>query len=914
MIGASFSGEADSKEESAPVVKFEFDEDFQTKIAALSVRDSEFLRRVSHLLLPDYFENFSEAALVNLALKHFASYGCAPDRASFTTVLKEAIGSGQIRKDEIASIKAASLKIFSAPLYDREYAEARLAEFVRHQAVSQAILRSVALLEKKDFSKIEKLVKNATNIGINQDGEVYDYWKAIDDRTELRLDRAAGKRPPTGITTGNIELDNLLYHKGWGKRELTTIMGGAKSGKCVVRGTTIFTEDGMVEIGDYVGAEVGVGSFADREVEILGMKGAEKTSHVYNSGINPTIQIETHRGFNIEGTHHHPMLVIENGRHVWKRLDELRLGDQMVVQRGGMIFGRHTDIRFAVAAALQRVAMSQRSDAISSVTLPQMMTPKLAEFIAMIIAEGYFGSGGALSFTQKDKSILDRFVALSEALFGLTPRIYRQQGRVPFARIQSVIVRAYLEALGVNWSLSSQKTIPNSILRSPKNCVVAFLSALIGLECHIAKHGENAVTFDLIMASEKMIRQVQLMLLNFGVVSRRTLKRSMATNGSRIMRDYWRLIVSGSRNIEALANLGVYENRKNEALEVLRDDWTARDWIPGARRLIGDIMLEIQHSGFSLKSSFNASDYRQLRALRSGRPNARRELTFAFAEKLVMKLNKLNVVGVNSNSLRAIINDNFCYDIVTNIQYSEAETVDLTVPGTSSFFANGLISHNTTSLIGFAKSASIAGKNVLYVTLEVSARILSERLDANVSETLIAELGAKIYEVDGKVKSLKHGELLVHEFASGTLSPNMLRSILERYRSHGKLFDLIVVDYADIMAPNFRTQDAIENSKTIYVDLRAIAFDFDAAVLTATQTNRTGHVATVAKAEHVSEDFNKVRTVDLMISINRTEEEARNGEARLYFAASRNQKSGFKVCIKQDLARMIFLLKVLRIE
>jgi replicative DNA helicase len=98
------------------------------------------------------------------------------------------------------------------------------------------------------------------------------------------------------------------------------------------------------------------------------------------------------------------------------------------------------------------------------------------------------------------------------------------------------------------------------------------------------------------------------------------------------------------------------------------------------------------------------------------------------------------------------------------------------------------------------------------------------------------------------------------------------------------------------------------------VDLRAIAFEENVAMLTATQANREGHKAAVVKAEHVAEDFNKVRTVDLMISINKTEEEARDGIARLYFAASRNQESGFTIVVKQNLACMQFVTSVLRIE
>jgi replicative DNA helicase len=228
----------------------------------------------------------------------------------------------------------------------------------------------------------------------------------------------------------------------------------------------------------------------------------------------------------------------------------------------------------------------------------------------------------------------------------------------------------------------------------------------------------------------------------------------------------------------------------------------------------------------------------------------------------------------------------------------------------------GAKSGKTTALIGFAKAASLAKFNVLYVTLEVSSEIISERLDASVSDTMIKELSKHIKDVEVKVDAMSRsaGKLILHEYPSGTFSPKMLRALLDRYEAKGQRFDLVVVDYADIMAPNHRYEDVIENSKSIYVDLRAIAQEKDVAMLTATQTNREGYKATVAKAEHVAEDFNKVRTVDLMISINITDEERSKGEARLYFAASRNQESGFTLFIKQDISKMKFIESIVRRE
>lgn len=466
MIGQAFTGASApvaAPEPAQEVEKFDFDAEFQSMVAANALRNDDFMRRTAHLLQPEFFEDIGEASLVNLALEHHRKYRAVPTSTEMVQIIRDATVSKVLSKEVLLQVVPTRKKLLGVDLGNASFVESKIVEFAKHQAVSNAILRSVALLNQGKFPAIETLIKQAIEIGANEEGDGYDYFSRIDERTDIRKDKAAGLRPPQGITTGVAKMDEILYHRGWGRKELTSIMGGAKAGK-------------------------------------------------------------------------------------------------------------------------------------------------------------------------------------------------------------------------------------------------------------------------------------------------------------------------------------------------------------------------------------------------------------------------------------------------------------------------------TTALINFAKSASIAGHNVLYVTLEVGANIIGDRLDACLAGVLMKELGNKIHLVEEAIEEIgkKSGKLVIHEFASGTCTPNMLRKLVERYKSPGRNrdgtvrppinFDLLVVDYADIMAPNFRTQDAIENSKSVYVDLRAIAFEENVAVLTATQTNREGYKSAVAKAEHVAEDFNKVRTVDLMISINKTEEEAARGEARLYFAASRNQESGFTIVVKQNLSMMQFCQAVLRVE
>ncbi len=217
------------------------------------------------------------------------------------------------------------------------------------------------------------------------------------------------------------------------------------------------------------------------------------------------------------------------------------------------------------------------------------------------------------------------------------------------------------------------------------------------------------------------------------------------------------------------------------------------------------------------------------------------------------------------------------------------------------------------SLGDFGKSASLAGYVVDYFTCEVSAKIIADRTDANVADVLMKKLDENAFAVDEAVKKMAAGagDMACHEFASGSLKPSQIRRTLEKRRARGIITDLLIVDYADIMAPEYRSDNLIDAMRSIYVDLRAIAFDYDCAVLTATQTNREGAKAMTAKATDVAEDFNKIRTADLVISINATEAEKAAGEARLFIAASRNSEGEFTLRIKQDRGRMKFITKIL---
>lgn len=217
-------------EEATPKT-YEFDESFQSKIAALALRDTTFLQNTDGLLRPEYMASAIEGALCDIALRHFQKYRQAPSGAVLPTLIKEAVADKRIRPDLVAELGSTLKSIVKADLSDRSFVTDKVAEFAKQRAVEQAMIKSIGFLEKGDYTGIEKSMREAMAVGAADDSGEYDYFKSVDARTAERLEILAGVRKLRGISTGYEAIDNLLYWKGWGYKELVAMMGAAKSGK-----------------------------------------------------------------------------------------------------------------------------------------------------------------------------------------------------------------------------------------------------------------------------------------------------------------------------------------------------------------------------------------------------------------------------------------------------------------------------------------------------------------------------------------------------------------------------------------------------------------------------------------------------------------------------------------------------------
>ena len=173
------------------------------------------------------------------------------------------------------------------------------------------------------------------------------------------------------------------------------------------------------------------------------------------------------------------------------------------------------------------------------------------------------------------------------------------------------------------------------------------------------------------------------------------------------------------------------------------------------------------------------------------------------------------------------------------------------------------------------------GKNVLYITLEMSEERIAERIDANlmnISMEDLHDLPKQMYDNKiAKIIKSTSGKLIVKEYPTASAHSGHFRGLIKELAIK-KSFkpDIIFIDYLNICASTrFKGQSNVNSYmyvKAIAEELRGLAVETNVPIMSATQTTRSGFTSTDVGLEDTSESFALPATADLMFALISNEE------------------------------------------
>ena len=196
-------------------------------------------------------------------------------------------------------------------------------------------------------------------------------------------------------------------------------------------------------------------------------------------------------------------------------------------------------------------------------------------------------------------------------------------------------------------------------------------------------------------------------------------------------------------------------------------------------------------------------------------------------------------------------------------------------------------------LVNVGAAGVEAGLNVLYVSLEMADFKIGLRFDSYFSGVEINSVPEHAEEVEQVARAKVKGRIFIKEFPTKSASVQTVRSYIQRLQAiHNFTPDILVLDYADLLRGAKGYADKRFELEGDYEDLRALAQEFNMAVLTADQTNRSGLDMEVVTIGQIGESYAKATVCDLIMTVSRTMEDKQNNTGRLFVAKSRLGRDG----------------------
>ncbi len=415
--------------------------------------------------------------------------------------------------------------------------------------------------------------------------------------------------PITGLSTGFTDFDMMT--SGLQPSDLIIVAGRPSMGKCVEAGTEVLLADGSLETIETVVQR------GRARLLTLGddwrLHQTEPCAYV-DDGMKPVFRVTTRLGREIETTASHPYLTATG----WRPLMELAPGEAVAVPRRLPVFGdtpmRDCEVRLlgyllgdgSLTAASPKLTNADpriQADFVAAVSafggVCAVIRERAARTTDITVAadrvdlrERRIRFGQALKETIARLGWSQRDLALelgaspasvsnwtqgrgmpNATLFeGISRRFpeavtaWVPQGRDSAAKNAPNALTRWLDRLGLWGRDAHGKFVPEGVFRLPKDQVALFLNRLFATDgwATVLATGQSQLGYATV--SDRLGRQVQHLLLRFGIIAKRRLRQIKGPNGPARC---WQLDITDSRSIKTfLAEIGIFS--KETALERVR--------------------------------------------------------------------------------------------------------------------------------------------------------------------------------------------------------------------------------------------------------------------------------------------------------------------------------------------------------
>ena len=762
----------------------------------------------------------------------------------------------------------------------------RYAEIVRSRALLRAIIDAGSRISEDAFAEpddvsqtldsAEQLIYSVSNRKMRE--QLAPVSELAPGALEMIQKLYESEGEVTGVEAGFEDLDRLTT--GFHKSDLVVLAARPAMGKCLSADAEILLGDGSVGTIERI--------VEKRKARLLTLGEDFKLSWASPSayiddGIKPVFEVTTRLGRKIKTTITHPFLTIGG----WRSLGELSVGDDIAVPRRMPVFGNEPLGRHRIKLLAYMLGDGDFTGSTPRFTnanhkLREDFVGAVDDFGGLYVREET--SNGSRTPTLRvsaDRAStrryrsefaeeFDRAVRRSSLTAGeISRRVqvspaslvnWRGGKTVPGVAVASRLgevmhehdldldcsvldparknrpnaLMRWFEELGLRGCGAKDKFVPEVVFKAPQGEVASFLNCLFATDGWATVLATGQAQLGYCTVSERLARQVQHLLLRFGVIASLR-ERRIKYKDSR--REAYQLNITDAESIRSfISGIGIFGKeeaigRIKETLEHKRPH-VNRDLIPReAWKFVDEA-----RNGASWASLARGMGFEPGHNFHFGTRALSRERIYSFAEAL------------EDQRLRSLAESDVYWDEIVSIEYLGGQQVyDLTVPETHNFVANDICVHNTAFALNAIWHASVSqGLPVAIFSLEMSKEQLVQRLISQTTRIPSQDLRSGNVRAEDwpklvrGVAEVSRAPIWIDDTAGSTLME--MRAKVRRLASRlltqgGQPLSLVVVDYLQLMVGQSRENRQQEIAE-ISRGLKILARDLDVPVLAIAQLSR----------------------------------------------------------------------------
>ena len=376
---------------------------------------------------------------------------------------------------------------------------------------------------------------------------------------------------------------------------------------------------------------------------------------------------------------------------------------------------------------------------------------------------------------------------------------------------------------------SDTKTVPNIVFKLEKSQLSLFLNRLFATDgwATVLNSGQSQLGYCTV--SEKLARQIQHLLLRFGIIAALE-KRSVKYNNTR--RPAWQLDITDALSIKHfIAEIGIFGKEaalaKVTAAISQKRYQTNRDLIP----------IEIWEQIAAAKGSETWSSLAKRAGIKS--------YTNIHVGKRALKRERLWILATTLDNLplQQLANSDVYWDEIISIEsVGNKQVYDLTIPETHNFIANDICVHNTAFCLNLAHNIAAGYQLAVAVfSLEMSKEQLVQRLlasEAGIESSYLrsGRISQTQWEpLSRAIDKLSDTPIFIDDTANITVT--QMRSQARRLQAEqSKNLGLIVIDYLQLMEGS--SDNRVQELSRITRSLKGLARELSVPIIALSQLSR----------------------------------------------------------------------------